>query len=65
LKHDTKSMHRRDFLLATGLASAAAVGAVATAGTTPKVSAAEPPPVKSGGYRASAHVLAYYKTTEA
>ena len=60
----TKSTSRRNFLLAAGLGSAGAVATVATLGQ-PKVAgetvqAAE----KSDGYRASEHVLKYYKTTE-
>ncbi|MEP7069317.1 MAG: hypothetical protein ABI789_08755 [Usitatibacter sp.] len=62
----TKSTNRRNFLLAAGLGSAGAVAAVVTAGGTAKPaataeSASDP---KSTSYRASAHVLKYYKTTE-
>ena len=59
----TKSTGRRNFLLAAGLGSA---GAVVTLGK-PKVKVAGETvqtAEKSDGYRASAHVLKYYKTTE-
>ena len=60
----TKSTSRRNFLLAAGLGSAGAVASVATlrkpkvAGETAKTAE------KSDGYRATEHVLKYYKTTE-
>jgi hypothetical protein len=55
---------RRNFLLAASLGGAGAVAAVAAARNKPKVAAAEPGAGKSDGYRASPHVLKYYKTTE-
>ena len=62
----TKSTNRRNFLLAAGLGSAGAVAAVVTARGTVKPSeaqegASDPQATK---YRASAHILKYYKTTE-
>jgi hypothetical protein len=55
---------RRNFLLAAGLGGAGAIAAVATArkpvpGAKTQAAAAEPQ-----GYRASEHILKYYKTTE-
>ena len=59
-----KSTSRRNFLLAAGLGSAGAVAAVATM-RKPGVAGAKPLAAeKADGYRASAHVLKYYKTTE-
>lgn len=58
------SRSRRNFLLAAGLGGAGAVAAVAT---TRKATAAKGTTVaveKSDGYRATEHVLKYYKTTE-
>jgi hypothetical protein len=61
----TKSMRRRDFLLATGLGSAAAVAAVAGSRGRPAAKLASAAGVKGAdGYRASEHVMKYYKTTE-
>jgi len=61
----TKSTTRRNFLLAAGLGGAGAVAAVATA-RKPATGAAKGAKVAQGpqGYRASEHVLKYYKTTE-
>ena len=60
------STHRRNFLLAAGLGSAGVAAAIVTAGTTVKPAGAEgaSPDPKATAYRASAHVLKYYKTTE-
>ena len=62
----TKPTDRRNFLLAAGLGSAGVAAAVVTAGNTVKVAGAEEasPDPKDTKYRASAHVLKYYKTTE-
>jgi hypothetical protein len=61
----TKSLRRRNFLLATGLGSAAAVAAAVGSGLR---SRAKPDSVaqarEADGYRASPHVMKYYKTTE-
>ena len=60
----TNSRSRRNFLLAAGLGGAGAVAAVAT---TRKPKAATGTTVAAGkgdGYRATEHVLKYYKTTE-
>jgi hypothetical protein len=54
---------RRSFLLAASLGGAGAIAAVATARNKPKV-AGETAAEKTEGYRASPHVLKYYKTTE-
>jgi hypothetical protein len=55
---------RRNFLLAAGLGGAGAIAAVASGrkaapGAKTQAAAAEPE-----GYRASDHILKYYKTTE-
>jgi hypothetical protein len=54
---------RRNFLLAASLGGVGAVAAVATERNKPKV-AGETAAGNSDGYRASPHVLKYYKTTE-
>ena len=59
-----KPNNRRNFLLAASLGGAGAVAAVATARNKPKVASADPAAGTSDGYRASPHVLKYYKTTE-
>jgi hypothetical protein len=61
-----KSTQRRNFLLAAGLGSAGVAAAiVATGRKGKKVAAAAAAPSESpSGYRASEHVLKYYKTTE-
>jgi hypothetical protein len=61
----TKPTDRRNFLLAAGLGSAGVAAAVVTAGKV-KVAAddAGAPDPKDTKYRASAHILKYYKTTE-
>jgi hypothetical protein len=60
----TKSTSRRNFLIAAGAGSAGAVAAVATlrkpgAGAKTAAGAAT-----GDGYRASEHILKYYKTAE-
>ena len=55
---------RRNFLLAASLGGAGAAAAVATGRTKTKVAAAEPAAGKGDGYRATPHILKYYKTTE-
>jgi hypothetical protein len=60
----TKSTNRRNFLLAAGLGGAGAVAALTTAQKTRVAGEAAPPADKADGYRASAHILKYYKTTE-
>jgi hypothetical protein len=56
---------RRKFLLAASLGGAGAVAVAATAHIGPKAAptTAAEVPAKSG-YRASPHILTYYKTTE-
>lgn len=59
-----KPTNRRNFLLAAGLGGAGVAAAVATgtkAPTRAKIAAAEAQP---SGYRATEHILKYYKTTE-
>jgi hypothetical protein len=58
-----KPTTRRNFLLAAGLGGAGAVAAVATSRKKGEV-AAGADPAASDGYRASPHILKYYKTTE-
>jgi hypothetical protein len=61
----TKSMRRRDFLLATGAGSAAAVAAVVgTPRRSPAKLGSAAAVKETEGYRASEHVMKYYKTTE-
>jgi hypothetical protein len=60
----TKSTNRRNFLLAAGLGGAGAVAALATAQKTRVAGEAAAPAGKEDGYRVSAHILKYYKTTE-
>ena len=60
----TKSTSRRNFLLAAGLGSAGAVATVATLGKPKVAGETAPAAQKTDGYRASEHVLKYYKTTE-
>ncbi len=62
----TQSTKRRNFLLAAGLGSAGVAAAVVTAGIQPKQAGADEsaPDPQATAYRASAHVLKYYKTTE-
>jgi hypothetical protein len=56
---------RRNFLLAASLGGAGAIAAVATARIQPQVAAvAQIETQESSGYRASPHILKYYKTTE-
>lgn len=61
----TKQDNRRKFLLAAGLGGAGVAAAVVAKGTRPagaaETAAAEAEP---SGYRASEHILKYYKTTE-
>jgi nitrous oxide reductase len=63
----TKPTHRRKFLLAAGLGGAGVAAAVVTGAHTAKEAA---PVVEASekstttAYRASPHVLKYYKTTE-
>jgi hypothetical protein len=60
----TKPTQRRNFLLAASLSGAGVAAAVVTAGRGKKVAAATPQDEPQSGYRASAHNLKYYKTTE-
>jgi hypothetical protein len=62
----TKPTDRRKFLLAAGLGGAGVAAAVVTAGNPANVAVndAGAPDPKATKYRASAHILKYYKTTE-
>jgi hypothetical protein len=60
-----KPSNRRNFLLAAGLGTAGVAAAVVATGKKPPAKA--PPDAAAeapSGYRASAHILKYYKTTE-
>ena len=59
------SSSRRDFLLAAGLGGAGVAAAVAGVASKVKKVAVDAPHVAQGdSYRASPHVMKYYKTTE-
>ena len=61
----TRSTTRRNFLLAAGLGGAGAVAAVATGRKAAPGAKTETAAADAGqGYRASEHILKYYKTTE-
>ena len=61
-----KSTQRRNFLLAAGLGSAGVAAAIVAAGQKGKkvAEAAAAGSEAPSGYRATEHVLKYYKTTE-
>ena len=60
-----KTTNRRNFLLAAGLGGAGAAAAVVTATNKAKaLPGAEPAVDKASGYRSTAHIEKYYKTTE-
>ena len=58
---NTATSSRREFLLGAGLGAAAAVAAVATECPLP-VAADEAVSERSSGYRASPHIVKYYRT---
>lgn len=61
----TKPNTRRNFLLAAGLGSAGAVAVVATRNAgTPADEKQASATDKAQGYRVTAHIEKYYKTTE-
>ena len=62
----TATSSRRDFLLGAGLGAATAATAVAAMATQYRIplGADEVAPERSSGYRASPHILKYYRTTE-
>jgi hypothetical protein len=62
----TRSKTRRNFLLAAGLGGAGAVAAVATARKASAPAAAKDASAADSaqGYRVTAHIEKYYKTTE-
>jgi len=55
---------RRNFLLAAGLGDAGAIAAVATAREPAPAAKDLAASAEPQGYRASEHILKYYKTTE-
>jgi glycine/D-amino acid oxidase-like deaminating enzyme len=60
-----KPSNRRNFLLAAGLGGAGVAAAVVTARkVAPQAADAAAPVAEASGYRASEHVMKYYKTTE-
>ena len=60
-----KTTNRRKFLLAAGLGGAGAAVAVITATRNAKPAAGESaPPGEASGYRVTAHIEKYYKTTK-
>ena len=59
-----KPASRRNFLLAAGVGGAGVVAAVATGGKDKPAATNPAAPEARKGYRASEHVLKYYKTTE-
>jgi hypothetical protein len=60
----TRTNNRRNFLLAAGLGGAGVVAAVG-AGIKAKESSKDQPAVdKATGYRSTAHIEKYYKTTK-
>jgi hypothetical protein len=61
---DSATSSRRDFLLGAGLGAAAAATCVATPGRVPVKAGQGTGPRNPSGYRASPHVLEYYRTTE-
>jgi hypothetical protein len=61
---DAKPTNRRNFLLAAGIGGAAAAAIVGQRVKPVGGAAKAEEGTKSSGYRASAHVLKYYKTTE-
>ena len=65
MKKTLSTPNRRKFLLGAGLGSAGVAAALVVQTRTPlKQAGAEPEAPAQDGYRASAHVLKYYKTTE-
>lgn len=61
----TKSTSRRKFLLAAGIGGAGTIAAVATLKKPVKAAGASSPAAdEPQGYRATEHILKYYKTTE-
>ena len=60
----TTTMGRREFLRSAGLGAAAAAAAAAAAGRRIPSRAGEAVPERSSGYRASPHILKYYRTAE-
>jgi hypothetical protein len=61
----TRTHNRRNFLLAAGLGGAGVAAAVAGAGAGAKAASKGLPAAdKATGYRATAHIEKYYKTTK-
>lgn len=61
MKQTRKSLPRRDFLKAAGIAGGAA-GLAAAALTTTSAKAAEPEAGKGSGYRETEHIRKYYES---
>jgi hypothetical protein len=60
-----KTTNRRNFLLAAGLGGAgAAVAVVTTTSKTPLKAGEAPAADQPSGYRVTAHIEKYYKTTK-
>ena len=60
-----KTIQRRKFLLAAGLGGAGAAAALAAATSKTPAAKGEAPAVdKASGYRLTAHIEKYYKTTK-
>ena len=60
----TATTDRREFLRSAGLGAAAAAAAAAAAGRRIPSGTDEAAPERSSGYRASPHILKYYRTAE-
>jgi len=60
----TRNAQRRNFLLAAGLGGAGVATALVAGRTAKSVEKTAPAVDEPTGYRATAHVLKYYKTTE-
>ncbi len=64
MKTVIKTTNRRKFLLAAGLGGAGVAAAVVVKSGQPAAPAAPAGAEQPTGYRASEHILKYYKTTE-
>jgi hypothetical protein len=65
MKKTIPQTNRRKFLLGAGLGTAGVAAAIATRSPlATKQAEAAPEPTQQDGYRASPHILKYYKTTE-
>ena len=65
MKKTTTQDNRRKFLLGAGLGTAGVAAALVTRSQSPvKQAEAQPEATQGEGYRATEHILKYYKTTE-